>query len=149
MTDLTKAAETGEPKKRVIYMIEAGDWRPPIYLMEYAGESYQETASKVLMIAKREGYHGTIEDRLKRLGWRIVPGVFTERIDRAEEGKGHQCTPFPVRPECSREVLDEGDLSFNNAEETEITCEVCGTDYTVRRNVSVSYSTWTKKEVQP
>lgn len=43
-----------------------------VYLTDYAGNSRQDTMSKVMVGARREGFTGTLDERLEYLGWEIV-----------------------------------------------------------------------------
>ncbi|MCQ8116108.1 hypothetical protein [Methylomonas rosea] len=43
-----------------------------VYLPDYAGVIRQEVATKVMDGAHRERFRGTLDERLKMLGWEIV-----------------------------------------------------------------------------
>lgn len=43
-----------------------------VYLTDYAGTSAINVAEKIMRAAEREGFKGSIQQRLEMLGWKIV-----------------------------------------------------------------------------
>ena len=58
-----------------------------VYLTEYAEQSRSQVASKVMARARREGFTGTLDERLKELHWEIVEREIKE-IDTCPWCKG-------------------------------------------------------------
>ncbi|HAR38594.1 MAG TPA: hypothetical protein DCS09_08525 [Porphyromonadaceae bacterium] len=54
-----------------------GEW---IYLTHHVGRDKQALIDKVMEQAAREKFHGTIDDRLKTLGWVLCEVEFKEVV---------------------------------------------------------------------
>ena len=77
VTDVTKAPAIQKSSKRAqtrkdIWIAKAFVDGKPVYLVDYAGISRNEVASKIMRKAREERFNGKIEDRLFDLQWDIV-----------------------------------------------------------------------------
>ncbi len=69
-----------------------------VYLPTYAG-TQREVEEKVMEGARREGFKGTLQERLAFLEWEIVRGTF--HMNRQAEPPADRC------PVCDQKICEE------------------------------------------